>query len=427
MKFSQILKTATTNTFRSKMRTFLTAIAIFVGAFTLTLTNGVGAGISNYIDTQLASIGGSNAIDIYKGTVEDIQASSGIVEYDPDKVDAPMGSFGPPGVSAILDEDIEKIGEIDGVESVRPVFFAAPDYIGNGDKKFEISINTALPGDNIDFAAGGNITDSEQNQIILPKDFVEPLGYSSPEDAIGSTIEFGVTNTLGQQSQLEATVVGVQEPTLIDLGANTSEALRTAIYDVQTEGAPADMPNSYMSAQATISPDATPEDVQAIKDDLKDAGYLAATVEDQIGLFKTVITIITTVLNGFAGIALVAAGFGIVNTLLMSVQERTREIGLMKAMGLSSAKVFSLFSVEAILIGILGSVAGVAAAMGVGTLISTLAGGALGDLGNVQLILFEPLSVLGVILVVMLIAFIAGTLPASRAAKQNPIDALRYE
>lgn len=427
MKFSQILKTATTNTFRSKMRTFLTAIAIFVGAFTLTLTNGVGAGISNYIDTQLASIGGSNAIDIYKGTVEDIQASSGIVEYDPDKVDTPMGSFGPPGVSAILDEDIEKIGEIDGVESVRPVFFAAPDYIGNGDKKFEISINTALPGDNIDFAAGGNITDSEQNQIILPKDFVEPLGYSSPEDAIGSTIEFGVTNTLGQQSQLEATVVGVQEPTLIDLGANTSEALRTAIYDVQTEGAPADMPNSYMSAQATISPDATPEDVQAIKDDLKDAGYLAATVEDQIGLFKTVITIITTVLNGFAGIALVAAGFGIVNTLLMSVQERTREIGLMKAMGLSSAKVFSLFSVEAILIGILGSVAGVAAAMGVGTLISTLAGGALGDLGNVQLILFEPLSVLGVILVVMLIAFIAGTLPASRAAKQNPIDALRYE
>lgn len=427
MKFSQILKTATTNTFRSKMRTFLTAIAIFIGAFTLTLTNGVGAGISNYIDTQLDSIGGSNVIDIYKGSVEDIEASTGIVEYDPEKVDSPTGSFGPPGASAILDEDLEVLEGIEGIESVRPVFFVAPDYIGNGDKKFEITINTALPGDNIDFAAGGNINDPEANQIILPKDYIEPLGYSSPEDAIGKTVEFGVTDILGNQETVEATIVGVQEPTIIDLGVNTSESLRDAMYALQMNGTPENVPNSYASAQANFSADATPEEIQAMKDRLTDAGYLSLTVEDQIGLFQTVINIIVTVLNGFAVIALIAAGFGIVNTLLMSVQERTREIGLMKAMGLSSKKIFALFSAEAVLIGLIGSVAGVIAAIAVGSGISTLASGSLGDLGDVQLILFEPLSVFAVIFTVMLIAFIAGTLPASRAAKQNPIDALRYE
>ncbi|MBC9705814.1 MAG: ABC transporter permease [Enterococcus sp.] len=409
------------------MRTFLTAIAIFIGAFTLTLTNGVGAGISNYIDTQLDSIGGSNVIDIYKGTVEDIKASSGVVPYDPNKVDTPTGSFGPPGASAILEEDLETLQNIEGIESVRPVFFVAPDYIGNGDKKFEVSINTALPGDNIDFAAGGNISNADENQLILPKDYVEPLGYSSPEDAIDQTVQFAVTDATGNQATTEATIVGVQEPTLIDLGTNTSDSLRNTLYELQSNGTPENVPDSYASAQATFSSDASSEDIQAIKDRLTDAGYISATIEDQIGLFQTIINIVVTVLNGFAVIALIAAGFGIVNTLLMSVQERTREIGLMKAMGLSSSKIFSLFSVEAVLIGVIGSVAGVLSAIGVGSAISALASGALGDLGNVQIILFEPLSVLAVILVVMFIAFIAGTLPASRAAKQNPIDALRYE
>ena len=85
------------------------------------------------------------------------------------------------------------------------------------------------------------------------------------------------------------------------------------------------------------------------------------------GMFKTVIDGIVLVLNAFAIIALLAASFGIVNTLLMSVQERTREIGLMKAMGMGSGKVFGLFSLEAAFIGFLGSAIGVGVAMLAGT------------------------------------------------------------
>ena len=133
-------------------------------------------------------------------------------------------------------------------------------------------------------------------------------------------------------------------------------------------------------------------------------------------------------LNAFAFIALLAAGFGIINTLLMSVQERTREIGLMKAMGMSSGKIFALFSLEAVFIGFLGSAIGAVVAMGVGSLVSSvLAGGFLSGLAGLQIVAFTPLAILQVLLLVMGIAFVAAVLPASRAARQSPIDSLRYE
>jgi len=137
---------------------------------------------------------------------------------------------------------------------------------------------------------------------------------------------------------------------------------------------------------------------------------------------------VTWILNGFALIALLAASFGIVNTLLMSVQERTREIGLMKALGMTSRKVFALFSMEAILIGVMGSIIGVGIGLGVGIGGNTaLVQGPLSDVAGLTLFAIDPGAILAVIALIIVIAFIAGTLPARRASKKNPITALRYE
>jgi putative ABC transport system permease protein len=197
---------------------------------------------------------------------------------------------------------------------------------------------------------------------------------------------------------------------------------------IQSIGRPAELPLGYSVATARVASDSTTAQIDTIKNDLADQGFTAMTVADQIGSFETVINGIIGVLNAFAVIALVAAGFGIINTLLMSVQERTREIGLMKAMGMSRGKVFALFSLEAVFIGFLGSAIGALVATIVGSVVSdALARTALSGLPGLHVMQFAPASIVTIILVVMLIAFLAGTLPARRAARQNPIDALRYE
>ncbi|WP_123732877.1 ABC transporter permease [Rathayibacter sp. PhB152] len=112
----------------------------------------------------------------------------------------------------------------------------------------------------------------------------------------------------------------------------------------------------------------------------------------------------------------------------MSVQERTREIGLMKAMGMGSGRVFALFSIEAAFIGFLGSAIGALLAVAAGTGLSgVLSGSLLSNLPGLTLIAFDPVSILTVVLVVMVIAFVAGTLPAARAARADPVQSLRYE
>ena len=145
-------------------------------------------------------------------------------------------------------------------------------------------------------------------------------------------------------------------------------------------------------------------------------------------MIQGIINTVTWVLGGFAVIALVAASFGIVNTLLMSVQERTREIGLMKALGMSRGKVFGLFSMEAIIIGLMGSIIGVGAGVATGVIgNAVLVSGPLDNVVGLVLFAVDPISIAVITLLVVGIAFLAGTLPAARAAKKDPIEALRYE
>ena len=238
------------------------------------------------------------------------------------------------------------------------------------------------------------VTDSGDNEIILPDGHLDALGFADAEDAVGGAVTLGITDALGAQHEVPATIVGVQNSSLVDVGAGINEGLSDALVDAQSTGRPADAPVGYLAAIAHIDLDLDQEGIDAIKADLADEGFTAQTTADQIGQFQTVIAGIIGVLNAFAVIALIAAGFGIVNTLLMSVQERTREIGLMKAMGMGSGKVFALFSSEAVFIGFLGSAIGAGVAILAGSAISSaLADTVLSGLPGLQIMLFEPVSI----------------------------------
>jgi len=431
MKAIDIITTAIGNSFRSRLRTGLTVIAILIGAFTLTITNGLGAGINNYIDSQVASIGAPDVMNVTK-PVEATDAAAGPKPYeaaDPSKVSSGTGRPGA-SVLALTDDDLDSIRAIDGITSVEPLVAVSPDYIEYGNAgKFQLSVSPLSAGVRIELASGSLFDDGTSDpQIILPTTYIDTLGFTSNEDAVRKTVTIGITNALREQTTLDATVVGVQEPTLFGASPSLNEPLTSALYDAQNVGIPTDSTNQYGSATAKFAADSTDAQMAQIKSDLVDAGYAGTTVADQIGTFQTVIDGIILVLNAFAVIALLAAGFGIINTLLMSVQERTREIGLMKAMGMSGGRIFALFSTEAVFIGFLGSAIGAGVAMLVGGVISrVLANGLLKDLAGLEILTFTPAAIGTVLLLVMGIAFVAAVLPASRAARQSPIDSLRYE
>ena len=428
MKPLETLKTAITNSFRSKLRTTLTVLAIFVGAFTLTITNGLGTGISNYIDSQVAAVGASNAFTVTR-TDTGSGLGSGPQKYDPNT--RVLAGGGRPGSTqvALTQADLDKIGAVPGITGVSPVTRLNTAYIQwNNQDKYQLSVSV-LAGAQPQLDAGQNLDDgSPAPQIILPSSYVAPLGFGDSAQAVGQDATIGIPDATGTMRTVTARINGIEQSALLSSGgAFINKALSTALTQAQATGTPASSAPVYTAATATFAPSSDSQ-ISGMKSQLSAAGYTAQTLDDRIGTVKTVINGIIGVLDAFAVIALVAAGFGIVNTLLMSVQERTREIGLMKAMGMGSGSVFALFSTEAAFIGLLGSLIGSGAAIALGTVVShALARGPLSDLAGLQILSFAPGPVAVVIVLVMAIAFIAGTLPAWRAARQNPIDSLRYE
>lgn len=434
MKTRDLLGTAVGNAFRSRTRTLLTILAIFIGAFTLTITNGLGTGINRYIDDTVSTFGASDVLSVTKTVAS--STDGGPEVYDPDSAAATgVGSrLATSSVSVLTADDLDELASIDGVTEVDPVRSVSVDYIQSGDgTKYTISAGSLVEGQDVTLDAGDVPDDTGTAlQLALPTAYVSPLGFADADAAVGQEVTLAVSDATGVQHTVTATITGVSEDTF-SLGGTTGSmlpntALTTALYDLAQTGLQADQQDRYTQARVWFDPDATASEVSALQDRLTDAGFTSTTVAQQLGTFETVIDGIVLVLNAFAIIALLAASFGIVNTLYMSVQERTREIGLMKAMGMGSGRVFGLFSLEATFIGFLGSAIGVGIGMLAGTVISTvLSRTVLSDLTGLHLISFDWTSIVSVIVLVMAIAFLAGTLPAARAARKDPVEALQYE
>lgn len=429
MKILDILQTANNNMLRSKLRSALTIIAIFIGALTLTLTNGIGAGIANYIDEQLGNVGAEDMLIIQAKNSDPFSAEGD----GPQKYDENQGTTNAGGIPMTLlgKTDLEKIRETPGILSAELDKSISPDFIsGPNNERFKLMASQYYDGLNLSLRTGQKPDNSsDQNQILLTPDFPSALGFNSAEDSIGKEVTFGIRSAEGKSANVTATVVGVQEETLMSIGGlQANNALVNSLFEQQTMGLPKQATESQPVITARFDTNKSDEEIAQLKKTLDEKGYTATTIEDQIGIIKQVIDAIVMVLNFFAGIALLAASFGIVNTLLMAVQERTKEIGLMKAMGMNSKKIFLLFSTEAVLLGFWGSLLGVLAGMGIGNIANQIASNTfLKDLNGFELTSFPLTSTLVIMLIIMTIAFLAGTLPARKASKKDPIEALRYE
>lgn len=442
MRSIDLIRSAIMNTFRNRLRTTLTATAIIIGAFVLSLTLSISNGLNTYIDTTVASVGSPDTITVTKQATGETTTGH-IKKYDPQKavaigMEAMMAAMGGDETEPLTPDDVEKIEQIKGVHSVYAVRASVIDYVqlkGAGDdERFQIMTTIGIQGVALPLAAGEEPNwDSKVNEISLLRDYVESFGLGSPEELVGKTVVLGVSTPTGQQKTVEAKVVGVNEPVLTDspVTASTNAALADAMNDIKTEGIPKDARDRWSSASISVeAEDGVPiqTSVERVKTRLANAGYTGQTIDDLLGMMRAFFDAILIMLVLFAAITLLAGSLGIVNTLLMSVQERTSEIGLLKALGLTSGRVFTLFSLEAVTIGILSAAIGVGGTVLIAGPVNTwLADGPLKDLPGLTLMLFNPQIIVGVTVLIVGIAFLAGTLPARRAAAKDPITALRHE
>lgn len=436
MRIIDVICDANANLLRNKLRSFLTILAIFIGSFSIVSTSAIQAGVNGFIDSQVESYGGNGYLAIVSkdsmDALEGLQGAmgggnGGPIEYNPDKKQD--------GMSPITKEQIEKLKKVDGIDpdSIVEQKTLNISYVTSKetDKKYLIGAEALPPGNiKVDTVSGGQLDlRADEYQIVLENKYVDVLGYTE-ESIIGKKIQLVVVDQFKKtEKTFDAKVVGVIAPGVVSMGYSyTNNKLADDIYEENIKYYPDEYRDYTLAVAANY--DSSKRSSDDIKKELEDIGLTAMTIDDIIGTIKTFFDVILTVFKIFGFIALLAAAIGIINTLFMSVQERTREIGLDKALGMSSGHVFLSFSLEAIMLGFWGSAFGIVVSMILGNIANAIfhaPGGFLESFPTFNLVVYTIQDIIAVTALIMAIAFLAGTLPARRAARKNPIDALRYE
>lgn len=434
MRLTDIIKRANHNLWCNRSRTILTTLAITVGSLTIMLTVGINAGVNGYIDKQVESTGGNDIIEVMPKGIADRMSS--MMTLGATEVQEYRSNQGQSQQVSLTDRDLAGIKRLKGVKLAKLSDLLYPSYITrdqDGAKKYKLTVGPlAASSIKLDLAAGRSVRiDGSEAEAILPDRYLGPLGFSSAKQAIGQMVRVGVPHRLGGQiDEVKIRIVGVQNQSIVGFGrVFLNDAAGRLISSAYLTG----MPEALQSQHGLIIIQVKPgyeskEKLAQIKQELTNMGYSSISEDDYISSIKLFFNAITVILTIFGVIALITASIGIVNTLLMSVQERTREIGLMKAMGLSSGRIFALFSLEAVSLGFWGGMLAAGLAVVIKQTVNPWAGrNFLSGLPGFNLIELNPLYVGAIVVIVMVVAFLAGTLPAKRATKQDPIQALRYE
>lgn len=434
MNFFEIIKTATSNLMRSKARTILTILSVFIGAFAISLTTGLNVGVNDFVDKQMGSLGVSNEIVVMKANKEEEKEDPDeptVYSKDAEQTEA-AGYMNGQEISFMNEDDLNKLKSNKKLEDVSADLSIQPLYIeGKSNQQYQASLNYLSGEPNIDLLSGELMDNkSSEYQIMVNDGYVKYLGYTN-KNIIGKTVKIAVNDYNNENTEIvEAKVVAVPNKSLLNTGGASiiNRSLNERIYEINQKNAPADAKVQYFDINAKVKNYKGQETIDSLKKEMEKDGYEVQGFEEALGQVTGVVNGITGALILFGAIALLAASFGIINTLYMSVQERKQEIGLMKALGLTRGKVFSLFSFEAIMIGFFGSALGLLGAIGAGQIINQVAGDTfLKELPTFDLIKFNLSSSLVVMAIIMLIAFLAGTLPSRKASRLDPIEALRSE
>ncbi len=420
---------------RNKGRSFLTMLGIIIGIASVIALVAVGNGASNSVTGRISSLG-TSVITIRSGAAPQGGSQGGVLGAGlggggQRMVRVENGGPNAKGVEATLTtadlkdaKDNAKAWNLTSVaaytSSNSEITLDSKDSSGNN-----LTVRMAVSGtepsyfgiQSLTFAEGKSFSDSDvtnANKVVV-------LGSQAASDI------FGADNPMGKTIKLEDdtyTVIGVLK-SKEESGFNNAN--RQIYVPVSSAQATYSLTN-YSAIYAKATNDSAVESAKnAINAKLlsnhsktdKTADFSISTPQDLLNTIKQSTGVFTTLLAGIASISLVVGGIGIMNIMLVAVSERTREIGLRKAIGARTRDILQQFVFESVLLCLAGGLIGIA----IGALTAA-------NLSKVLTGITPVVSMDSVLLAVgvsTLVGLVFGIYPAAKAARLNPIDALRYE
>jgi len=405
MKISDLIEETKASLSSNKVRSGLTMLGIIIGISSVIAMTSIGTGAKNSIQSSIEGLG-SNLLTVYPGVV---QPGRGIV------------SSGRGSAQTLKNDDLDVLKQITGVAEISP----------ENSRRFQVvakngnNTNTTVTGVQAAYALVHNVNLSDGSFITDAND--RSIGRQAVLGATAATDLFPGGGAIGQNvriNNVNFTVVGVaaskggigfsSPDDMIFVPLSTMQKILAGVDYLSTISISVVDKNSMTDVENNVT------SVLAAKHrvDPTSPDFSVISQQDILGTLTTVINTFTLFLASIAGISLVVGGIGIMNMMLTTVTERTKEIGLRKAIGAKRKDISSQFLIESIALTFIGGVIGVALGWSIAFVITSLG------------ILETSVSMSSVLLAFGVsagIGIIFGYYPAQRASKLNPIDALRYE
>lgn len=427
-----IMSIAFKNIRRRKFRFFLTSFGIAIGAMAIVILVAFGAGLQKTNTDTMKDM----------AQIEEISVSG-----DP-SVNANMSLVMSPtaekkDIKPLNANTISDFKAISGVKDVYPSLTFSADAIFNGKTAQFISSTTLPPLEYVQnntrekVRYGQFFSSENENSVVIPYDMLKIYGITSPNDILGKEITVENFNDWSASvsakkvafadKKFKLKVIGVtsekDKTTMLMLTNQTAKMINDQL---KLEESKKEKPYLYDTMVVRVK---DINKVKEIKDNLTNQGYGATSFEDMAKQLGKIFSIMQIVLGVIGSIALLVASLGVVNTMLMAVLERTKEIGILKAIGARNKDIQTIFLFESIYIGLFGSLVGLLLGFGGSKLAEMIVSYYTKNSGLDGLIKFiiPGYLILFVVVFSMVVSAIAGSVPARRASKLDPVIALRDE